>query len=261
VLAQALAATEVALVGQDLIRAAEVRATVTQIEKYNAAANTFRVKYGYLPGDIPDPVASSFSFIARGIYPGQGDGNGIVDGNMGNAPNEYGNWAQNTGEAAVFWVDLSAAQLIDGGFSTAKSNVIPAADVTGTALDLYFPKAKLGRGNYIYIWTGDNTYKNQTNYYGLSMITDSQTGVDLGQLQTVPGLSALMAFQLDQKVDDGIPTTGRVVALTDNGGLLVWVNGQASDSATSCYNNVTSRYSTNFNNGSGVNYSLSFQFQ
>lgn len=77
------------------------------------------------------------------------------------------------------------------------------------------------------------------------MITDSQTGVDFGQLMTAPGISPLVAFQLDQKVGDGIPTTGRVVALTDNDGLLGWVNGQPSDSATSCYNTTTSRYSTN----------------
>ncbi len=32
------------LVGQDLIKAAETRATVGQVEKYNAAVNTFRTK-------------------------------------------------------------------------------------------------------------------------------------------------------------------------------------------------------------------------
>jgi prepilin-type N-terminal cleavage/methylation domain-containing protein len=35
------------LVGQGLIRAAGVRATITQIEKYNQAVNAFRGKYGY----------------------------------------------------------------------------------------------------------------------------------------------------------------------------------------------------------------------
>jgi len=39
------------LVGQDLIHAAEVPAQITQIEKYNQAVNTFRGKYGDLPGD------------------------------------------------------------------------------------------------------------------------------------------------------------------------------------------------------------------
>ena len=69
------------LVGQDLIRAAAVRAQVSQIEKYNTAVNTFRDKYGALPGDIQDPAASSFGFTPRGQLAGEGDGNGVIEGN------------------------------------------------------------------------------------------------------------------------------------------------------------------------------------
>jgi prepilin-type N-terminal cleavage/methylation domain-containing protein len=69
------------LVGRDLLNAATIRAQLSQIEKYNTAVNTFRGKYGYLPGDIPDPVASQYGFAARGPFPGEGDGNGIIQGN------------------------------------------------------------------------------------------------------------------------------------------------------------------------------------
>ena len=72
------------LVGQNLIRAAEVRATVSQVEKYQAAVATFREKFGALPGDIPDPGASSFGFQPRGQFAGEGDGNGILEGNCPN---------------------------------------------------------------------------------------------------------------------------------------------------------------------------------
>src|ERR1700756_2788750 len=71
------------LTGQDLINAAAIRAQISQIEKYNTAVNTFYGKYGYLPGDIPDPQASSFGFSPRGTLTGQGDGNGIIEGNTG----------------------------------------------------------------------------------------------------------------------------------------------------------------------------------
>src|ERR1700746_416796 len=64
------------LVGQDLIRAAEVRATISQIEKYNTAVNTFRGKYNALPGDLNAAAATAFGFSGRGIPPGAGDGNG-----------------------------------------------------------------------------------------------------------------------------------------------------------------------------------------
>jgi prepilin-type N-terminal cleavage/methylation domain-containing protein len=48
------------LVGRDLIEGAKVSATISQIQKYNTAADTFREKYGYLPCDIPDPHATQF---------------------------------------------------------------------------------------------------------------------------------------------------------------------------------------------------------
>jgi prepilin-type N-terminal cleavage/methylation domain-containing protein len=52
------------LVGRDMISAAEVRAQVLQIEKYNTAANVFREKYACLPGDCKN--ATNFGFKARG---------------------------------------------------------------------------------------------------------------------------------------------------------------------------------------------------
>src|ERR1035438_8206439 len=68
------------LVGQNLIAAAGVRATISQIEKYNTAVNTFRTKYDALPGDMNASVAKQFGFVARGTQPGEGDGNGIIEG-------------------------------------------------------------------------------------------------------------------------------------------------------------------------------------
>jgi prepilin-type N-terminal cleavage/methylation domain-containing protein len=42
------------LVGKDLIRAAEYRKFHSQIESYQLASNTFRVKYNAVPGDMPN---------------------------------------------------------------------------------------------------------------------------------------------------------------------------------------------------------------
>src|SRR5579883_3383059 len=68
------------LTGRDLIDAAARRAQISQIEKYNTAVHTFQVKYGYLPGDIPDPYATNFGFASRGSSQGSGDGDGMIDG-------------------------------------------------------------------------------------------------------------------------------------------------------------------------------------
>src|ERR1700722_19638100 len=75
------------LVGRDLIEAAAIRAQISQIEKYQTAVNTLRAKYEYLTGDMPDPAASACGFYPRGLYAGEGDGNGVIEGVSAPAPN------------------------------------------------------------------------------------------------------------------------------------------------------------------------------
>src|ERR1700735_2843794 len=60
------------LTGQSLIDAAAQREQIAQIEKYNTAVRTFQGKYGYLPGDIPNPYASNFGFQSRGANTAEG---------------------------------------------------------------------------------------------------------------------------------------------------------------------------------------------
>src|SRR5271155_2823005 len=89
------------LVGQDLIRAAEVRATIAQIEKYNTAVNTFRGKYNALPGDMNAATATAFNFTARGAFAGEGDGNGVIEGISANATGDNNGFLQ-SGETTMF---------------------------------------------------------------------------------------------------------------------------------------------------------------
>jgi prepilin-type N-terminal cleavage/methylation domain-containing protein len=273
------------LVGQDLIRAAEVRATIAQIEKYNTAVNTFHEKYGYLPGDIKDPDASSFGFKPRGPYAGSGNGDGILTGINGSGDAECasppaagcGN-RQAAGEAVMFWVDLSTAGLIEGGFSTADPVIPPGSDISGTSLGLYLPPAKLGRGNYFYVYDGmlfNGGWNNSgTNYFGLSGVTTIAASSGLGRISSNPALSVVESYNIDQKIDDGLPQSGNVLAQYMNLNTY-WIDGAGSwapptttateGSSTTCYDNGNvagpQKYSVEINNGAGVNCALSFQFQ
>jgi len=104
------------LVGRDLIQAAELRSTISQIEKYDSAVHTFQLKYqDDLPGDMPSRDAAQFGFAARQGGVGHGDGDGILTGGNGN--NTSLNSSATCGEDSLFWNDLSTANLIEGSFS------------------------------------------------------------------------------------------------------------------------------------------------
>jgi prepilin-type N-terminal cleavage/methylation domain-containing protein len=259
------------LVGQDLIRAAGIRATIAQIEKYNQAVNTFREKYGALPGDLNAQTANQFGFAARGQHAGEGDGNEVLEGIHADANGMNDGTFQGAGETAMFWVDLSTANLIEGGFNTATSNIMPPATITGAALNNYLPPAKLGGSNYVYVWSGGyHNALNGLNYYGVSAVTSITTA---GYIYSSLGLTVRQAYSIDQKVDDGLPQSGNVIAFFLDADVAYNVeyagpiDTRGTDgSATTCYDNsgvvsAIQQYSLGRNGGAGVNCALSFQFQ
>jgi prepilin-type N-terminal cleavage/methylation domain-containing protein len=264
------------LVGQSLISAAGVRATVSQIEKYNTAANTFREKYGYLPGDIPAVPAAQFGFIARGTGPGQGDGNGLIEGGGGS---NYGGTGGGSGEQLVFWVDLSTAGLISGGFSAANFSSSPG---TTTIINPYLPQAQLGGGNYIYVVSGgwgdtSGTASNGVNYFGLSAANKfAGTGSCTSCLAGANGLTVAQAAAIDAKLDDGMPFTGNVLAAYISNNEWIWPGAAAQQpppnyiaivpGASTCFDNGdnssnTMHYSVEVSNGANVNCGLMFKMQ
>ena len=272
------------LVGRDLISAAQVRGTVSQIEKFNQATNTFYGKYQYLPGDIPNSLAPQIGLITRGVFPGQGDGNGTIQGSTAAGNYSYGG-APVSGETAVFWRDLSTLSLIDAGLNTADfaTNFYPQQ----TNPSYRLPRAKLGNGNYFYVYSGDQTGAYQGNvtgqtYFCLSAV--SALTLSNWTFNSTPGLSVNQASSIDTKVDDGFPQSGRTQAFYVNhafsssyyswaaGGGVEGANAShlpttaaTAGSSTTCYdnNNVagTQKYSVTQNNGTGVNCALSVRFQ
>ncbi len=245
------------LVGQDLIAAAEVRAQISQIEKYNTAVNTFHNKYSGIPGDLAVASASAFGFSVGTNCVGTAgmrDGNGIIDGYSA------GGLLQGVGETGLFWEDLSSANLIDiiipnsGGasFSCSAGGAVVAS---GTGLSAYFPTAKIGRGNYLYVYEVGGT-----NYYGLSAVSSNNSS---GGMTSGVSIPAVTAYNIDKKIDDGIPLTGHVTVnyLT---AYAVHLAPSASPAvAASCYDSTTTNgaYAIAVNNGAGLNCALSFQFQ
>lgn len=70
------------LVGRDLIRQSELRADIGEIDKITSAVNTFKLKYGCLPGDCANATAL-FPAPSQPQAVTNGNGDGIIQGANG----------------------------------------------------------------------------------------------------------------------------------------------------------------------------------
>lgn len=86
------------IVGQDLVRAAQLRQVTKEFEQYITVINTFKTKYNCLPGDCPSATALGLG------------SNGNGDGSWGTNDGDYS-------EMYKIWPHLAAADLISGSFT------------------------------------------------------------------------------------------------------------------------------------------------
>jgi prepilin-type N-terminal cleavage/methylation domain-containing protein len=275
------------LVGQDLIRAAEIRAQISQIEKFNTAKNTFYGKFGALPGDMNYQTASAFGFnigtttdntgcggLQAGFnQPGYGNGNGLLEGYYGQTP------SQGSFEAGCFWVDISsnpAGNLIEGAFTTANINVNHGTIYVPT-LPLYMPAAKIGRGNFIGIYSLGGI-----NYFSLQNV--ASIGIYVSDVTSSGSLSPIQAYNIDKKIDDGFPNSGNVFAWYPNSNDAIGPSNNHSPATAAnqdCWDSTGAdfthmgpfgatilpfygapgTYASNINGGAGTGCALSFKFQ
>jgi len=238
------------LVGQDLIKAAEIRATISQIERYNTAVNTFRNKYNAIPGDIAGTMASSFGlYFANGgalNAAGYGDGNGLIEGG-GSLSTLF------QGEPPITFLHMTQANLIDGSYgqngptslvSGASSSggsgtgLLNAAVTAGSVMQV-MPPAKLGRGNYITVGSNQGyNYWLIAGIQGVSTAGAYSSGTDQ--------LTPVEAYNIDKKTDDGSANSGTIQAADATGAVA----GVAAASATSPNASAFSNAGGNTTNGS-----------
>jgi len=200
------------LVGRDLIKAAEIRAQISQIEKINAGVNTFRAKYNGLPGDLLN--AANFGMIARSGAVGHGDGNGKIEPcDTGLDGLGYGGLGLHLGcETALFWTDLSYAKLIPDSLNTATDTGI---NFNSGEVKQYLPAAKIGNQNSIVVTSACPMAKDFC-YWLLRADSSLNDGVTDGFYvssagdDTLQGMSPNEAYAVDVKMDNGLPQSGNV---------------------------------------------------
>jgi prepilin-type N-terminal cleavage/methylation domain-containing protein len=187
------------LVGQDLIRSAELRKDMRQIEEMNAFVLAFRNKYECLPGDCKH--ASSFF---DGV--GNGNGDGMIPGGM-----SY------TGENETF--ELLPQHLALAGFASLSYWTAPDPNPWG-----YIPMStKSDHAVYIGCRVGSGS-GNDCHYVraGFKALWNFGAGWE-GINSNTPLYTPAEAYFIDNKLDDGMPLAGRI-----NSGFL----GSWDDSAS-----------------------------
>jgi len=190
-------------VGQELIESSKIRSTISQVQAYKAAADTFYNKYGGLPGDLLATTAAQFNFTTRTGAAQNGDGNGHIE-NCGNAVDQDGGC-----ETALVWSDLSMAGLIPGSYTTATDATLP--NLTIKTIPLYYPLAKIGNTNVIILTYVLPPHGSTLPIGNAFVIVGLQSTNAIGLYSGLtPDLTPYEAYSIDYKMDDGMPNAGDV---------------------------------------------------
>jgi len=183
--------------GQKLLSQSKLRSVVTDLERYKVAYNAFFATFEELPGDLLDSSASALFGVTNGTrHAAEPAGDKIIGGHQ---------------EASMAFWHLKLAGLISGGYD----GVRLTAEVPGVSTGL----AKFSDNTAFHFFSfGQNA--NQWGYgtgaiYGMRGITALGFGVIKTSNDRVAEFAAITpteGFYLDQKLDDGIPYLGRVLA-------------------------------------------------
>lgn len=165
------------LKGKDLIDNARLKRVIAQLNEYRLATTAFLDKYDYLPGDFN----KASLMLREGLR--NGNGNGIVEGaGLGRGS-----------EALHFWAHLAAAGFI--------SSPGPEGQENGGNFGQGAPESSIGGG-----FTVEN---NPRGLKGLWFILGDKAG-DHGDGAL---LTPEQAQNIDKKIDNGYPTSGKVRAM------------------------------------------------
>ncbi len=188
--------------GSSMIRAAELRSVITDIQRYKTSIYTFRDKYFALPGDMRN--AYDFWGVEAGCT--DTDSNTNIAGCNGNGDSHVS--SVSNAESARFWQHLALANLVEGSYS----GIWGSGD--------YLASAKIDNA----LWTAKSwTYLTTHGWVG----TGGSQGLELS-LST--SLTAEEMWNIDKKIDDGRAPSGKIYPhATVNGGLCVTGTSIATD--------------------------------
>lgn len=221
------------LTGQALIRGANLRKTVTELQQYATAVRTFKVKYDCLPGDCAratqyfptDPVCPRGSNQYTSTCDGTGDGilYKVTGGGSVAVPLDF-NYA---------WNHLSLSKLIAGSYRDGNGATVCCPYITiglDTPTSAYSPAVGYSLfTNSVALVTTSNLVRNQRNGVVIGIAAAPLTSYQDWLLGA--GVNASDAQEMDSKIDDGLPTKG---AFTGQDATLPVSEPSSFNSYTTC---------------------------
>ena len=210
------------LVGQDLIEAARNRATVTQVQGYDAAVNTFMLKYRLAPGDLGNP---SNTFNAAGgraaDFLGVGALEGDGDGQIEEVAAPVANPTNFAGEIGSFWNHLGLSGMVGSTYTAVTSGAIAGGThlpIADTGRGLIFSAFMITPDTATY--TGTLTPLSTANYWFIGGGNGGASAALTNVFGATSGLNPAQAYSIDEKLDDGLSSSGSVRTTTDIDGAL-----------------------------------------
>lgn len=192
------------LAGQSLIRSAELRAIITENDRLRTAMNAFRDKYFALPGDMINATsywgaqnatpATCVTTSSAGQATCNGDGDGKI--NYG-----YSGAGPSTWEGFRALQHLANAGLIEGNYTG-------VGDISNTRAGVNVMRSKVSGGFWVpwYLSQSFGAWAPTISaHYWVFGSTLAGSGLWLD-----PILKPEDAYNIDKKVDDGLPLAGRV---------------------------------------------------
>jgi prepilin-type N-terminal cleavage/methylation domain-containing protein len=181
------------LQGSVLVRQSKVNSIVSEVNSYQSAMQTFKGKFNCLPGDCGNAYDFFGTACSSVVIKCNGNGDGIVQNNSGNDDDE----------SIRYWQHLSLSKLIKGSYSGVGYN----NDFTGTVI----PKALAGGAIFVsgQPANGITPINFDKNFFLVGLINVGHT------MAHGPIFTPMEAFIMDQKLDDGLPSLGRLLIAAD----------------------------------------------